>query len=132
MFRQSFFFRKSSYMDFLTRPKTQRSHHPISGVYISKIRLWDRFISQVNIRYAGEHAFLDYDHARFGVIEAEEHGEIVAEIARQQEMLAYELVAGLAHALPLVGIAQQVADAVGGPGRGMHEETRSDSRGPAR
>ena len=58
------------------------------------------------------------------MIEAEEHREIVAEVAGQQEMFAYELVAGLAHALPLIGVAQQVADAVGGPGRRMHQEAR--------
>ena len=66
------------------------------------------------------------------MIQAEEHREIVAEIAGQQEMLADELVAGLAHALPLVGIPQQVTDAVGGPGRANGRETPSGSRGPAR
>ena len=40
----------------------------------------------------------------------------------RQEMLAHELVAGLPHAMPFVGIAQQIANAIGGPRRRMHEK----------
>ncbi len=39
------------------------------------------------------------------VVQAEEHGEIVAEVAGQQEVLADEALADLAHPLPLVGVA---------------------------
>jgi hypothetical protein len=42
------------------------------------------------------------------VVQAEEHRRVVAAIAGQEEVVAGEAVAGVAHPLPLLGAPQQI------------------------
>ena len=64
-------------------------------------------------------------HQRFSprVFQGEEHRQIVPKMAIQQEVFANELVADLSHPLPLFGVAEQIADAVCGPGWRVDQET---------
>ena len=51
------------------------------------------------------------------LVDAQPHRQVVAQMPGEQEVFAHELVAGAAHPLSLVGVAQQVANAVRGAGR---------------
>ena len=48
---------------------------------------------------------LHHQRAGVGMVQAEQHGQIIAKVAGQEEVLADEVLAGLAHPLPLVGVA---------------------------
>src|SRR6266487_2788896 len=57
------------------------------------------------------------------ILQVQQRGQVVAKIARKQEMLADKLMTDPSHALAFVGIAQQVANPIGGTFRGMDQET---------
>src|SRR3990170_150509 len=63
-------------------------------------------------------------HVRFWTIQAEQHVQVVTQMASQQEVFAHKIVAVLTHALSFFGVSQQVANAVGGPGRRVNQEAR--------
>src|SRR5712664_1004492 len=56
------------------------------------------------------------------ILQVQQGGQIVAEVAREQEMLADKLVTDPSHALALVGVAQQVANPVSGAFGGMDQK----------
>lgn len=51
------------------------------------------------------------------MVQAEEHRPVVPQVADQEEVVPHELVADRPHALPFVGVTQEVADAIGRAGR---------------
>ena len=49
------------------------------------------------------------------MFQGEKHRQVIPEMAIQQEVVPHELVADLAHALPLFRVAQKVANSIRGP-----------------
>src|SRR3990170_400698 len=62
-------------------------------------------------------------HVRFWTIQAEQHVQVVTQMASQQEVFSHEVMAVLPHSLSFFGVSQQVADTVGGPGGRVNEKS---------
>src|SRR5258708_10210524 len=55
---------------------------------------------------------LRHQGVRWPLVEREEHRQVIAQMAREQEMFAHEVVPEASHALALVRVTQQASDAI--------------------